>query len=330
MKTRYLLPLALLALGVAPAMAFDCGKAQSVVEKAICANDKLKASDDAMTAAYLALRNALTGPDRKTLGASQSKWVKAREDNCGYAEGPALDSCILERTEERRRLLLAEPESGPGTGSRLTPVFIQQDGDPHHYDVDYTLVKFVKSKSPGEILFNAKVAKIVKDAPLQRETEAAPEGMTYMSYTTLALTYASPKFLSAQLDGWVFMGGAHGNGGTSGITIDLLRGVELKTSDLFDNKAIQSLKAGCVKQILKQKKEKLEGEDFDPANDPLYSEQAVVDQLKSLGGWNFWQDKATVTFNAYQIGSYAEGSYSCEFAMDHLHKLAKPGALLPE
>jgi uncharacterized protein YecT (DUF1311 family) len=328
MKTRYLLSIALLAFGVAPAMAFDCSKAQSVVEKAICASDKLKASDDAMTAAYLALRNALTGPDRKTLGASQSKWVKAREDNCAYAEGAELDSCILERTEERRRLLLAEPESGPGTGSRLTPVFIQQDGDQHHYDVDYTLVKFVKPKSRGETLFNAEVAKIVRQAPLARED--VPEGMTYMSYMTLALTYASPKLLSAQTDSWAATGGAHGYGGISGMTIDLVRGVEMKTGDLFDNKAIQTLKADCVKQVLKQKKEKLEGEEFDPANDPLYSEQAVLEQLKSLDGWNFWQDKATVTFNAYSIGSYAEGSYTCDFAMGDLRKLAKPGALLPE
>lgn len=320
----------LLVLGAEPAHAFDCSKAQSAVEKAICANDRLKASDDAMTAAYLALRNSLTGPDRKTLGMSQSKWVKAREDNCGYQEGAELNTCVLDRTEERRRLLLAEPESGPGTGSRLMPVFIQQDGDPHHYDVDYTLIKFVKPATPGETLFNKEVTKIIKAAPLKREAEAAPEGMTYMSYMTLTLTYASPKFLSAQTDGYLFSGGAHGNGGTSGITIDLVRGAPMKTLDLFDNKAIEALKTDCVKQVLAQKKEKLEGEDFDPANDPLYSEQTVVEHLKSLDRWNFWQDKATVTFNAYAIGSYAEGPYICDFAMDHLRKLAKPGAALPQ
>ncbi|MGE0240099.1 MAG: lysozyme inhibitor LprI family protein, partial [Parvibaculaceae bacterium] len=285
---------------------------------------------DAMTDAYLALRKALTGPDRKVLGASQSKWVKAREDNCGYQQGAELDGCILSRTEERRRLLAAEPESGPGSGSRLMPVFIQQDGDPHHYEVDYTLLKFVKPTSRGETLFNAEVAKLVKAAPLAREAETAPEGMTYMSYMTLALTYASPKLLSAQTEGWVFTGGAHGNGGTAGMTIDLVRGVEMKTADLFDTKAITALKDDCVKQILAQKKEKLAGEDFDPANDPMYNERTVVEHLRSLDRWNFWTDKATVTFNAYSIGSYAEGPYACDFAMGKLRDLARPGALLPE
>jgi hypothetical protein len=37
-----------------------------------------------------------------------------------------------------------------------------------------------------------------------------------------------------------------------------------------------------------------------------------------------------VTFDAYAIGSYAEGPYECQFAMDDLRKLAKPGALLPK
>jgi uncharacterized protein YecT (DUF1311 family) len=330
MKTKCLVsavPL-LLAFTVVPAQAFDCGKAQSPVEKAICANDKLKAADDAMTAVYLALRDSLKGPDRKTLGMSQSKWVKAREDNCGYQEGTERTGCILDRTDERRRLLAAEPESGPGTGSRLMPVFLQQEGDPHHYDVDYTLIKFVKPKSRGEKLFNAEVARIIEEAPLAREE--VPEGMTYTSYMTLALTYASPKLLSAQTDSWAFTGGAHGYGGVSGMTIDLVRGVAMKTGDLFDNKAIEALTADCMKQILAQKKEKLEGEEFDPANDPFYKEETVIDHLKSLERWNFWKDKATVTFDAYAIGSYAEGPYNCDFAMDKLRKLAKPGVPLPE
>ncbi|MGE3873912.1 MAG: lysozyme inhibitor LprI family protein [Parvibaculaceae bacterium] len=315
--------------GIGPASAFDCAKAQSPVEKAICADQKLKAADDAMTAAYLALRNALTGPDRKALGAAQSKWVKARENRCGYQQAAELTDCILSDTDERRRLLLAEPESGPGAGSRMTPVFIQQDGDPHHYDVDYTLIKFVKPKSRGENLFNSEVSKLAKGAPLERQAEAARDDMTYSAVASMALTYASPSFLSAKVESWSFSGGAHGNGGTSGMTIDLARGAVLKTGDLFDSKAVAALKGECVKQILAQKKEKLQGEDFDPANDPLYSEKTVVEYLQSLANWNFWQDKATVTFDAYAIGSYAEGPYSCDFAMDDLRKLAKPGAPLP-
>jgi uncharacterized protein YecT (DUF1311 family) len=310
--------------------AFDCTKAQSPVEMAICGDAKLKTADDALAAAYLSLRDSLNVQGRKALAVSQSKWVRSREESCGSREGAELTNCVSSETDRRRRLLLAEPESGPGSGSRLMPVFIQQAGDPHHYDVDYTLIRFVKPKSRGENLFNAEVNILAKGAPLERETEAAPRDMTYAAFTSMALTYASPRLVSAKIESWSFSGGAHGNGGTSGITIDLGRGAALKASDLFDIKAVTALQADCVKQILVQKKDKLEGEDFDPNNDPLYSEKTVVEYLQSLANWNFWQDKATVTFDAYAIGSYAEGPYECEFAMDNLRKLAKPGAPLPQ
>jgi uncharacterized protein len=151
LKTWWLTGLLLIACSV-PAQAFDCAKAVSSIEKAICADPKLKAADDAMSAAYATLRESLVGADRKSVGASQRKWVKSREDSCGYQQGAEQANCILSQTDERRQLLSAEPESGPGTGSRLMPVFIQQDADPRHYDIDFTLIKFVKAQSKGEII----------------------------------------------------------------------------------------------------------------------------------------------------------------------------------
>jgi uncharacterized protein YecT (DUF1311 family) len=328
-KTWWLAGL-LLTASIVPAQAFDCAKAKSAVEKAICGDPKLKAADDAMTAAYLALRDSLAGAERKGVGASQRKWVKSREDSCGYQQGADLGRCLLGQTDERRLLLAAEPETGPGTGSRMMPVFIQRDADPHHYDVDFTLIKFVKPASKGEILFNNELSKIGKAAPLGRQSEAARDGMTYASYMAMTVTYASPKFLSAKTEAWENSGGAHGNGGTSGITIDLQRGAEMKPGDLFDGKAIATLKTDCVKQIFAQKKEKNDGQDFKPADDPNYQETTIVEHLKSMDSWNFWKDKATVTFDAYAIGSYAEGQYTCDFATDEMKKLAKPGAVLPE
>ncbi|QIG47979.1 DUF1311 domain-containing protein [Nordella sp. HKS 07] len=320
----------LLALGVQPAVAFDCAKAQSPVEKAICADQKLKAADDAMAAAYSSLRGTLGAAERKGLAASQRKWIKSREDICGYQEGAERSSCILDRTEERRRLFLAEPASGPGTGSRMVPIFVQQDPDPYRFDIDYALIHFAAPKSPGENLFNAEVDKMVKDAPVKRQDEPAPEGMNYASYAAMDITYASPKFLSAKVEGWENTGGAHGNGGTSALNIDLARGVVLKADDLFDDKGLAALKTDCVAQIAVQKKARNDGQDFDPANDPNYQESTVADILKSLDAWSFWQDKALVTFNAYAIGSYAEGAYECEFPMAKVKSLAKAGAPLPE
>jgi uncharacterized protein YecT (DUF1311 family) len=327
---KYCIAGLLLAAGFVPAQAFDCTKAESPVEKAICADQKLKAADDAMAAAYATLRNALTGADRKSLAASQRKWLKGREDNCSYQQVAELSSCILSETDDRRLLLTATPESGPGSRSAMMPVFIQQDGDPHHYDIDYTLIRFVKPKSRGETVFNAEVGKIAKAAPLQRQKEASRDDMTYSAYAAMTLTYASPQILSGKMDSWDFSGGAHGNGGTSAINVDLARGAMMKASDLFDDKGTAALKADCVKQIAEQKKDKNDGQEFKPEDDPNYHEQTIVDHMKSLDSWSFWKDKAVVNFDAYSIGSYVEGSYECEFPTSKLKSLAKSGALLPE
>ena len=104
----------------------------------------------------------------------------------------------------------------------------------------------------------------------------------------------------------------------------------MKAGDLFDDKGIAALKADCIKQIFVQKKDKNDGQDFNPADDPNYQETTIVEHLKAMDSWNFWKDKATVTFNAYAIGSYAEGQYECDFAIDEMKKLARPGAILPE
>ena len=110
---RYGIAVLLLTAGVVPAQAFDCAKAESPVEKAICADPKLKAADDAMGAVYTTLRTALTGGDRKALGASQRKWVKTREDNCGYQQGAELTNCILTDTKDRRRCSPPSPKAVP-------------------------------------------------------------------------------------------------------------------------------------------------------------------------------------------------------------------------
>ena len=104
----------------------------------------------------------------------------------------------------------------------------------------------------------------------------------------------------------------------------------MKPGDLFDAKGIAALKARCIEQIFEQKKDKNDGQDFNPADDPNYQETTIVEHLQSMNSWNFWKDKATVTFDAYAIGSYAEGQYECDFTMDEMKKLARPGAPLPE
>jgi hypothetical protein len=49
-----------------------------------------------------------------------------------------------------------------------------------------------------------------------------------------------------------------------------------------------------------------------------------------LRAWSFAPDKATVTYDPYAVGAYAEGLYSCEIPYATLKPLAKPGFPLPQ
>ncbi|MDP4822404.1 MAG: lysozyme inhibitor LprI family protein, partial [Aestuariivirgaceae bacterium] len=75
----------LLACAGTPAQAFDCAKAATQVERTICANPELKVADDAMGAAYKALKARLAGDEAAELLQSQRVWLASRNDCAAFA-----------------------------------------------------------------------------------------------------------------------------------------------------------------------------------------------------------------------------------------------------
>jgi len=70
----------LLALpSVAPAQSFNCAKASSPAEKAICANPGLGKLDVALSAAYASRLKSLSKADQGALKAEQRAWVQVRK-----------------------------------------------------------------------------------------------------------------------------------------------------------------------------------------------------------------------------------------------------------
>lgn len=85
---RYSLAVAVVPLVMAlapPAMAFDCGRASTIVEKAICAEPALKSLDARMEAAYAEAKSLSSKPEQKMLARSQKAWIAERETGCASA-----------------------------------------------------------------------------------------------------------------------------------------------------------------------------------------------------------------------------------------------------
>jgi uncharacterized protein YecT (DUF1311 family) len=309
------------------AQAFDCAKAATGVEKAICASPELKRQDDAMSASYAAARAASKPAERKMLALSQKRWIAQREAQCDGELDGKLNACINEQTTERLSFLTGRPVGGPGYGAPIVPIVIQQEGTTKRMDYDYTLLRFALPKTKAEKLLNDEIAKITSEVKLGEDEEESEQMLS--SAVAATLTYASPKMISITLDLYDYEGGAHGNSGRNAMNIDMATGEYVKGSDIFLEAARKELTAECKEQLLRQKRERGYGDGYDPKTDSNFSEAGIAESMGDFGRWAIYADKALVFFDAYEVGSYAEGPYECEFPMTKLKSLASTLNPLP-
>jgi uncharacterized protein len=89
----------------AQAASFDCAKASSFVEKAICSDQQLSAMDDQLARLYKAARADSSG--NATLEAEQKAWLSSR-DRCADA------ACLKKAYVDRIKALSATASPAPG------------------------------------------------------------------------------------------------------------------------------------------------------------------------------------------------------------------------
>jgi uncharacterized protein YecT (DUF1311 family) len=319
-RLRYFAAASIVSLTPGVAQAFDCAKASTAVEKAICASTGLKLQDDVLTGVYAGVRAASKTSESRMLALSQKRWIAGREQQCDGETGRKLDACISDDAERRISFLHGKPISGPGYRAWLMPVVIQQEGTNRRMDYDYTLLRFALPKTKAEKLLNEEMAKIMSEVKLGEDEEESEQILS--SAVAATLTYASPKLISITLDLSDYEGGAHPNSGTNAMNIDMEKGAYVKGTDIFAEAARKDLTVDCKEQLLRQKRERGYGDGYDPKTDTLFSEATIAESMGDFGRWAIYAGKALVFFDAYEVGSYAEGPYECEFPMVRLKTLA--------
>ncbi len=310
------------------AWALDCSKAKTPQDKALCADPRAAAADAAMSKAYTDLAARLPEADKKALIISQRAWLKDRANLCSDAKADTQAKCLIDQSVAREHYLAGQPEAGPGTGGKLTPVFIQQPGRKGYYEVDVTALKFTPATTPAEKLFNTEMDKYLKDMPSGKIEDEFGRDMIYSFMVHARMVYASPKLISARVESYQFEGGAHGNGGTSDINIDAASGKLLTFSDVFAAGATEKLEAECTQQILKEKAARMSGGTIE-GDDLKVLKKSIGEGIARLDSWSFEPKGATVDYNAYELGAYAEGAYSCNFSRAFLKPLVKVSFALP-
>ena len=308
----------LFALASTPALAFDCAKAATAVEKAICASDSLRALDEDLGRAFETLRAKASAAERNALVGSQRAWLSDR-DSCSSDIHP--DACLAGSMKTRLGYLTGKPEAGPGATGRLTPL-IRWQTSPGRAPQQLAGLVFSTPASPGERLFNTLIRKQIDEA--SKSISDAGPGSTAVVST--ALSYASARVISAHLEvGIDAQGAAHPNSWTRNINIDLSSGRELTFADLFDTSVSGAVVASCREQVLQDKKDM--GIDLATIQDamPVFDE-AFAKASHELNRWSFGAESATIVFDAYVVGSYADGSSSCSLPYAQLRPQARPGS----
>ena len=106
----------LLLPGVAMAQSFDCAKARSPQEKAICREPGLAALDRSLADTFAAAV-ARSGDGGTALRAAEGAWVRERDTRCKAPAG--LAACLADAMT--RRIAALAPPAGTGTRQAATP-----------------------------------------------------------------------------------------------------------------------------------------------------------------------------------------------------------------
>ena len=308
-----------------PGWAFDCARASSASEKAICADPATLKADVELGKAYQALLASAPQAERAAIVASEGRWLNSRDGDCADQKGAELSACLKTATERRRAFLAGAPDAGPGAPGRMAPLIRLENGRAGKADIDFEFLTFPAPASPGERAFNASVAKLSEN--VVEPEKGAPNADQFAFSRTMRLAYASPRFLSAHVDAYEYAGGAHPNSFTANINVDMRLGRELTFADLLANEAARKIFDLCADEVRQQKIDK--GETPDEFVDAAELRKTVEAATGDLKRWSFGAEAAVIDYDPYSVGAYAEGAFNCSIAYSTLRPLAKPDFPLP-
>ena len=83
---------------------FDCERAESSIEKAVCSNKRLGHADIVLNRVYRSFQAGLPKDSKSDLVASQKEWLRAISRNCGVSEAPlslVTTNCLVNEYEDR-------------------------------------------------------------------------------------------------------------------------------------------------------------------------------------------------------------------------------------
>ena len=303
-----------------PAMAFDCAKAASRVEKLICAKPALKALDSAMAKAYGELKSSLPAAQQAWLGRSQVAWIQRRSGNCSLDDDakPMADEasvvCLERLTEERRAMLSGARDDAPATAPRLIPVFFHQAGGKRRYEID---LSYPQAASPGSGSLNALLRQAAEgDRPWQERIDPDDAGASFAFYAEYRIALQTDGFLSVVFNRMTSTTSPYPRNEQKTVNFDLKTGQAATLATLLRPGAQAEAGKACLAQLRKY---------YGPDPEPTITPKAVNAVVGDITNWVFEPNRIVVEFAYESIGPHAMGEYACTFDGATAATMLRPG-----
>lgn len=298
---------------------FDCAKASTVIERAICKSPELAKADRDMAAVYAALVGKLSGAAKDHLVKDQMRWIGNRGPAC--SDGPLeTPQCLKTRYADRIAFLRAL--DGPGTYPFVSEHDLVKNGRVRttRYLIDASYPQF----DGGTADFTAANRRFADDAQkgageaIPPADDTADRGLTWSYGQDFALYRPSADAVAVETRLYSYTGGAHGYHGTFASLVDLRSGRIVPPSAVFkpDGDWLRIITAMVGADL---KKQFIERPGFDDALEPANLTKLMTDPAR----WLFKANGLQILFNAYDVGSYAGGPYTVDIPYDRIRSLLR-------
>jgi uncharacterized protein YecT (DUF1311 family) len=344
--TKYGSLFLLLTAVAAHAASFDCAKAATPQEKAICASPQLGTADEKLAAVYKSVSSAAPPEMQAELKTAQQAWIQELQTQCKGDAGPpspALISCLSERYARRSERLQGQLLKVGGVTFVMRSIVLaapDEPGDPAGNDevkpgFGTISVSWPQNKgdSPEWAAWNHGMEQAAQK--MASQGTATPGIGWQQSWAqrleaeiTVSVDRLSPNLITATLtDSWSGHGAAHPNTNTSQFNWLFKEKRELHPNDVFEPSSGWEavMHDDCMKSLTKQFGEGYEEKQWAPG----YLTKTLHDILTLPENWQVDESGITIVFQPITVSSRLEPATPVTFSWDKLQPYLRKGFARP-
>jgi uncharacterized protein len=333
--------LLLLACGVAQAASFDCAKAKTPQEKAICASPELSAADEQMAAAYKVALVAAPEEMIAEIREGQRAWIRQLPSDCepDTAQPPTpLDACLRNaydaRTKELQGMVLRKGGITFVRRSIKLTASHGLDANPSRSRAEEMKVSWpqTKNNTPEWRAWNTAIQAAVQSMIEQGDKRSVQEWQQDWadgwgnSDLTADIEFVEAQLVTATVE-FSWDSGAHPNGRSIEFNWRLKERRELQPEDVFRAGSgwERMIESHCDMALRRQL-----GKEYADNPAPGKIPKALHTIVLDPENWHLDKRGVTIVFQPYSVSCYACGASPVTIPWFLFKPILNPSFVIPQ